>query len=447
MSKTTRRTVLRGMLGGTSVALALPLLDCFLNDNGTALAAGRPLPVRFGTWFWGCGIHPEQWNPAKTGADYPLSRQLQPIAAVKDKITVLSGFNAILDGKPNAVHASGLWGLRSGTVPGGTGGMAGVDLPSVDVLIGDVIGNGTRFRSLEVTASGDPKHTYSRRNAASINPSEASPAGFYARIFGLDFQDPNAAGFKPDPKVMLRQSVLSAVKDSREKFARDLGASDRARLDDYFTSVRQLENQLDLQLQKPPPAEACVVPGKVQEAPLGMEIEACTTNHRLLAQLLAMALACNQTNVFNMVQMEAGSSLRRTGSSALHHTLTHEEPIDRETGYQSEVDYFIRRSMENWATFVQILASVREGDGTLLDNMLVLAHSDVSFAKVHDVLGIPAMLAGRAGGKLKPGLHINGNGDPITRIGLTCQQVMGVPVDKWGTQSMQTSKPIGEILV
>ena len=68
MSKTTRRTLLRGMLGGTSVAMALPLLDCFLNDNGTALAAGRPLPVRFGTWFWGCGIHPEQWNPAKTGA-------------------------------------------------------------------------------------------------------------------------------------------------------------------------------------------------------------------------------------------------------------------------------------------------------------------------------------------------------------------------------------------
>src|SRR3954468_23743478 len=138
--KANRRSVLRGLLGGGAVGVALPLLDCMLNENGTALAAtGAPLPVRFGTWFWGCGIHPEQWNPAKTGADYPLSRQLQALGPVKDKVSVLSGFNAILDGKPNAVHASGLWGLRTGTVPGGTGGMNGVDLPSLDVLIGDVI--------------------------------------------------------------------------------------------------------------------------------------------------------------------------------------------------------------------------------------------------------------------------------------------------------------------
>src|SRR5437764_350819 len=92
---TTRRGVLRGMLGGSAVTVALPLLDCMLNTNGTALAAGRPLPVRFGTWFWGCGMNPERWNPAKAGADWEITPELQPIAKLRDKMNVFSTFNVV----------------------------------------------------------------------------------------------------------------------------------------------------------------------------------------------------------------------------------------------------------------------------------------------------------------------------------------------------------------
>jgi hypothetical protein len=130
-----------------------------------------------------------------------------------------------------------------------------------------------------------------------------------------------------------------------------------------------------------------------------------------------------------------------------HHSLTHEELIDPQLGYQPQATAFHMQALAAWATFVGVLASLREGDGTLLDNCLVLAHSDTSFAKTHDVLGIPVMLAGRAGGRIKTGLHVAGNGEPVTRIGLTIQQAMGLPVDRWGNGAMQTGKPISELLV
>jgi hypothetical protein len=102
--------------------------------------------------------------------------------------------------------------------------------------------------------------------------------------------------------------------------------------------------------------------------------------------------------------------------------------------------------MSAWADFVTSMASVKEGDGTLLDNMLVLAHSDVSFAKNHDPNGIPMMTAGRAGGKVRAGIHINGNGDSVTRVGLTMQQVMGVPTDAWGAAGTRTNRTLNELL-
>jgi hypothetical protein len=439
-----RRRVLRGMLGGSAVALSLPFLDCFLDGNGTALAAtGAPLPVRFGTWLWGCGMNASLWVPTKTGAGYDLLPELKPIEPVRDLISILSGYRAILDGKGNISHVSGVVGLRTGTAPAADGK---IDAPTFDVLISNAIGNSTRFRALDVACTGNPRISYSIAAGNVVNPAEVSPVSVYSRIFGPEFQDPNAADFRPDPKIMLRRSVLSGVAEERASFMRAVGASDRERLDQFFTSLRQLENQLELQLQKPPPADACRAVGAPAEKPVGSEIGQVMTTHALMAQLLAMALACNQTKVFNVVFSEPFSTLRKAGSSSTHHTLTHEEPIDPKLGYQVESSWFALKTMEGWATFVKTLADIREGEGTLLDNCMVVAHSDTQLAKVHSIDGIPAMVAGKAGGRLKTGLHINGNGEPITRIGYTAQQVMGVSVERWGTGSMQTSKPVTELL-
>jgi hypothetical protein len=441
----TRRRMLRGMLGGGAVTLGLPFLDCMLNTNGTALAGGRPLPIRFGTWNWGCGMNPQRWVPTKTGADYDLGPELKYIAPYQKQINVFTGFKAFLDGKPNLPHISGMQAVRAGGVAPSM--QNPMDIPTIDVLVGDVVGTDTRFRSLEVTATGDPKHSYSYRSANGFNPAEISPAALYTRVFGPDFQDPNAADFKPDPSIMLRKSVLTGVSEQREAFMQQLGSADRTRMDEYFTSVRQLEQQLELQLQKPPPAEACHVMAKPADGPIGTEIGVAMANHKIMAEIIAMALACNQTKIFNVVFSDSASNLRMPGEQMIHHLMTHEEPVDKELGYQPKAAFFVERSMESWALFVATLANIKEGDSTLLDRCLVMGHSDTEYARIHSISGIPVMTAGSAGGRIKTGIHVSAIGEPITRIGFTLQQVMGVPVEKWGQGTMQTSKPVGEILI
>ena len=448
MNGTTRRGfLLRGILGGGAVTLGLPLLDAFLDNNGTAFAAtlgGGRLPVRFGTWFWGCGMIPDRWQPKSMGADYDLPPQLAPIAAVKQHVSVLTGFDVMLDGKGNLPHLSGNTAVRTGAP---ADDWHAIRAPTLDFLIGDAIGGGSFFRSLDLSADGNARTSYSFRDGRSMNAATPSPVEFYRKIFGPDFNDPNKADFKPDPRIMVRRSVLSGVTEQRRALEANLGATDKARLDQYFTSVREMEGKLALQLQKPPPAEACVVPAEAPAVSGDItDVQQRKINHKLMAQMLAMALACNQTRVFNMNFSTAASDLRQAGQTTGYHQNTHEEMIDRAIGYQPTVDFFATRSMEAWADFVSALAAIKEGDGTLLDNTLVFAHSDVSYAKNHDVLGIPVMLAGRAGGKVKSGIHVHGNGESISRVGLTLQQLMGISVDSWGMDAMNTKRPIGEIL-
>lgn len=443
MNHLSRRKVLRGIVKGAAVGVALPLLDCFLMPDGQALAAtGQRIPTRFGTWVWGCGFIPEKWIPTTTGSGYAMPADLAPLEPYRDKLAILSGYDVKLDGVPNKPHITGCLGLRTGVpVPNEE-----VKAPTLDVLIGDKIGGGTRFRSIEVSTSGIER-SYSYRAAGSPNPSEVSPTALYQRIFGEGFQDPNAASFTPDPRTMVRQSVLSAVKDDRARLMKEVGAADRQRLDEYFTSIRQLEQQLALQLQPPARVENFTMPDAPPKLTVDSEMDHVMQTHRLMAGLLAKALQCNQTHVFNVLFNDTASNLRRAGSTTTHHTLTHEEPVDAELGYQKQVSWFATKSMVAWAEFLDEISAIKEGDGTLLDNCLILAHSDCSIAKAHAVEGIPAMIAGNAGGRVRTGFHLAGNADPITRVGLTVQQAMGVQVARWGALSMETNRSISELLI
>ena len=211
--------------------------------------------------------------------------------------------------------------------------------------------------------------------------------------------------------------------------------------------IRQLEKQLDLQLSDPPPLEACELPGAPDAAPISQDIEHVAANHDLMARLLALALACDQARVFNLVFSAGASRLHTAGSSDTHHTRTHEEAKDAALGYQPKATEFVLRSMESWARFVEILGSVREGDGTLLDHSVVLCHSETSDANTHSVTGLPFLIAGRAGGRVKPGIYARGVGESASRVGLTLQQAMSVPVDRWGTGSLETNKIIPGLIV
>ena len=441
----TRRTALRGMLNGAAITVGVPLLDIMLNTNGEAFAAtGAPVPVRFGTWFWGLGVNPSRWFPSKAGPNYDLKPELEPIRAFQSKINVLGNFTVPLDGAPNLPHTSGGPAIRTGRALTADRGLPG---ESFDVTIGDQIGTRTRFRSLETSASGDPRNSLSGRGGGNLNPSEVSAAALYQRIFGTGFKDPNSATFTPDPLVMARRSVLSSVTEQREALGRMVGAGDKAKLDQYYTSVRALENQLDVELTKPEPLQSCLVPKAARDLPVNAEIENVIISHKLMTDLLVMALACDQTRVFNMMFNNGASSLTRIGSTTTHHQLTHEEVLDNRLGYQPNATYFLTKIMEAWVYFVGALDAVKEGPRTLLDNSLVLAHSETEFAKFHTIDNIPMMTAGSAGGRMKTGIYVDGIGTPVSRVGLTLQQVMGVPLDKWGTKSLETNKPLSEILV
>lgn len=442
MSSISRRTMLRGAIGGAAIGVSIPLLDCFLDNKGQALAAtGQRIPVRFGTWIWGCGFIPQKWIPTTTGREYLMPEDLAPLEAYRDKLALFSGFDVKLDGVANKPHITGCLGLRTGIpVPN-----ENVKAPTLDVLIGQKIGGDTRFRSLELSTCG-LQRSYSYHAAGSPNPSEVSPAALYRRIFGEGFQDPNSMSFQPDARIMARKSVLSAVADDRQRLMRSVGASDRQRLDEYFTSIRQIEQQLELQLQPPAPVENFAKPAAPSGDGSGSAMGEVMQNHRIMAELLAKALQCNQTKVFNVLFSDTTSNLRREGETTTHHTLTHEEPDDKSLGFQKECSWFATNSMIAWKEFLDEIDKIPEGDGTLLDNCLILAHSDCSIAKSHAVEGIPTMVAGNAGGAVRTGYHLAGNGDSIARIGLTAQQAMGVQVERWGQLSMETNRTITELI-
>ena len=117
------------------------------------------------------------------------------------------------------------------------------------------------------SSAGIPKENYSARSAESRAPAEVSPVALYSRLFGSEFVDPNSDNFKPSPDIMLEKSVLSAFIDSSSSYVKTLGAGDKARIDEYFTSIRQLENQMAKSLVKPEPCEACKVPERPGEPP------------------------------------------------------------------------------------------------------------------------------------------------------------------------------------
>lgn len=444
-SRFSRRSMLRGLLGGATVCAGLPLLDMFLNSNGEALADGAPIPTRFGTFFWGLGLTPKLWEPDSVGHGYEVKENLAFLRDGLDKkVSVFTGFTVKLDGRPSLAHWTGMAAILSGTAPARSNTFDG--LPSFDIAVSDAVGSGTRFRTIEATPYNLTSTSYSTRGGDNFKLADDSPLALYTRIFGEGFHDPNAGDWKPDPKVMVKQSVLSAMTDQRQALLSEAGAADKVRLDQYFTSIREMEERLQAELQRPAPVEACVVPTSPEEMVRKGDTDTITAKNTAMVKLIAMALACNQTRVFNYVYSTATSEIYMPGDHTVYHGHTHEEPVDGHLGYQPISARLAQISVDGYGQLLKELDSIPEGGGTLLDNSLVLGFSDTGWAKIHSIDNIPMLLGGGAGGRHKAGQHINVGADPVTRVSLTAQQLMGVPVGVFGQGSMQTSKAITEIM-
>lgn len=439
--KFTRRSLLRGAIQGSTVVMGLPILESFLNSNGTAFADGTELPPCFGSWFFGLGLTPGRWEPEVIGSNYELPEHVAALQPIKEKLNIFSGLQIFLDGKVNQNHISGAQGQMTGVV---TRSAADYD-ESFDAVIDKQFGANARFRTLEVACDGNASSGWTARGKNGKTPCQISPLELYRRIYGDGFIDPNQADFAPNPEVMVRHSVLSAVTEQRQKLMNSVSSDDRSRLDEYFSSLRDVEQKLAFELERPAPLPACSIPSMDVEE-IGTMVTQVQHTHKQFATLLSHALACGQTRIFHVTLGNAFSTLRLPGEPSAYHALTHEEPIDPELGYQPKCKVIGEQCMGFFVELLQALDSIREGEGTLLDRSLVYAFTDHGEARLHSMKNLPVFTAGSAGGRLKTGLHISAEGDAATRVGFTIQKALGVVTNKWGVESNEVSTPFSEVL-
>jgi len=444
-----RRTVLRGLCSGAAISVGLPVLEAMLDTNGVALADGTPLPKRFGVFFWGNGVRLAQFVPGMTGA-YTPSEALMPLSKVRDYVSVISGYD-VKTGNERGHHA-GCVGILSGAPmisqdPRGAPYASTFSAPSIDQVVAQAVGKSTRFRSLEVgisknvtTGEGTTLRYLSHNGPDNPNPPEYSPKALYARVFGMGFTAGGSGAAPVDPKLALRRSVLSAVKEDVTSLRTRLGKNDQRRIDQHFESIRALENQIGASESMPPAAASCSAPAMPTDTAGDSNLAA---TNLAMSQLLALSLACDQTRVFS-VQFSGsvgGTSYPELKISGNHHSLTHDEGGD-----QPKVRSITSFIMARFATLLEALQGVSEGDGNLLDRSVILASSDCSEGQPHSINNYPILVAGGGGGALvHPGVHIKGASSNASDVLLTLLQAMDLQVSTFGQKGGQTSRTVSAL--
>lgn len=412
-----RRAFLRGLTAGGAAAVGLPLLEVMVNEHGTALASGEPLPLRLGTFFWGNGIRPGDWTPAAVGAGWAPTPNLQPIhdAGVVADLSVVSGLkhaNAVGCHNPGrALMLSGSW---DGTPFDGSSGRSAATLPSVDQLAADHFASLTTFPSIELAVSkagiaGADTFGCAWRDG-NLLPAETSPRALFDRLF---------LGFTPDDSVRVaRLSVLDAVLDDAEALRGRLGAGDRQRLEAHLDALYALEVRVEAE----PPV--CEVPN----APVDPADERLMDRTTLFAELLAMALVCDLTRVFSIrfTQSVGDTVFTDVGAAEGHHTLSHTNMAMHSATVTHTVACF--------AEVVRRFGEQAEGEGRLLDRCALMAVSDLADGSTHTVEDLPVLVAGQAGGALVTGQHVrDASGSRASIVPFTLLRAVGVPATTFGT--------------
>lgn len=424
-----RRDLLKGVMGGAAFTVALPWLE------STARAADG-FPKRFVVWIWGNGNRPERWTPVDEGPGFTLSDQLVPLAPVEGKFSVLTGLSVLY---PNNVpHWSGIGGILTGAEVGGNDEDWLVNSISLDQQVANAVGSDTIYRSLQIGVSTSNVFSWNGPNAQ--NPGEVDPLTLYNRLFGPTFVEPGSGGIV-DPSLGFRRSALDAVLGDLNSLSSRVSANDRQRLEQHTTGIRELEGRLARLELDPPSLAACARPNEpaatfpdVQGRPQLQE------RHAAHAELVAMALACDQTRVVTVQWSEPVDNVLYEGASDGHHNQTHNEPGD-----QPEVHAITTQIMEGFSTFLQALDAVPEGDGTLLDHSLVMGCTDVSEGRTHSLDEMPVVLAGGASGALQMGTHVRYTRKNSNALGLSVLRAMEVPVSEFGTAEYVDSDGLSEI--
>ncbi|HZF52675.1 MAG TPA: DUF1552 domain-containing protein [Polyangiaceae bacterium] len=438
MKPLSRRRFLRGAGG---VLLALPFLEAMRSPSARAASA----PKRFIVFFTGLGTVKPRWVPIGTENNFSLSDILSPLNPFKDKILVLEGIDmkSAYSG-PGDPHQAGIGQALTGTelqegtlfpyacnpskMVGWGGGI------SVDQLLAKHVGSTTKLASLELGVQVQYSNVSSRLSylgAGKPVPPDDDPWSVYARLF-TDLQ--------ADPEVVKklranRHKVIDAIKPDYEGLVKKLGAEDRQKVEAHLTAVEEIENRLDA---------PGILGGQCQlpnmGPPIGIyENDNFPTIGKLQLDLLAIALACDLTRVASVQWssvVQGGKAFTWLGQDKTHHDLSHSSLSDPENE-KALVD------IGNWyaqqlAYFMGKLATMPEGDGTVLDNTLILWCSDISAGQSHERKDMPYVLAGGAGGALKMGRYLKYAGDPHNNLLVSICNAMDVPVTTFGNPDFCT---------
>lgn len=467
-----RRKVLRGVLSGAAVAIGLPRLDGMLNGNGTAYAAGAALPLRFGVWAWANGVRLARWVPKTTGPGYALSESLLPFEPVKDYVSVVTGLDLPFGGR---VHAAGNCIFMTGQKLAGTSDPSlTYARESIDQEVAKVIGATTAIRSLEVGVTDAPSNEqgtafrfWSHTGPNSPNRPTYSTKDLFTRLFGNVMATTPAAGpAAVDLALEQRKSVLDAVLADAADLNSVLGARDKARLEQHLEGIRAIEMRLSTTGGGGMKAASCGMPpaqptliGGAKDYNADVELI-----NKSMAEMLALALACDITRAFTFQLVNPGTEViiksvvdaarmaTQTATGILPavprtydaHDLSHTPDgigVDDPFLHAVVVHY-----MKELSVFVQALRALPEGDGNVLDNCGIIAANDVTDGPSHDLKSFPALVIGRAGGRLKSGVHAAYPGGNVLRVPLTVARAVGHEMTSFGSANAVATESLPELL-
>jgi len=437
-----RRTLLRGL--GTAVAL--PVLDAMtpaLAAPAARAAAESPLRMVFA--YVPNGVIMEHWTPAATGTRFAFPEILQPLEPLRHKLNILTGLThntgrALGDGPGD--HARAASTFLTGIHPRKT---AGADISlgiSVDQAAAQALGSRTRFASLELglemgRLAGNCDSGYSCaysnsiswRSATTPNPPEVNPRLVFERLFG-DY-DPTESAASRAKRSRYNKSILDFVAEDTASLKRELGATDRRKLDEYLTAVREVEARIT-QAEKSAAGEmslSAVAPGF--EKPAGMPVE-FAEHARIMFDLMTIAMRTDLTRVMTIMLAREGSNrpYREIGISDGHHNLTHHK---NNAEWIEKIRRINRYHVECFAKFLAKLDSIEDGGGSLLDHSMIVYGSGLADGNRHTHHDLPVVVAGGAKGKMKTGRHIQyPSFTPMTNLFMTMLEYMEVRTDTIG---------------
>ncbi len=421
-AKLSRRTLLRAL----GASISLPLLDAM---------TPAPAPLRLAFIYVPNGVIMDQWTPAAEGGDFELPRILAPLAPHRDNITVLSGLTqntgrALGDAEGDHARASATY--LTGVHPKKTDGAGICSGISVDQVAASHIGRASKLPSLELGCEDGRlvgncdsgyscaySNTLSWSTPATPLPPEVNPRLVFEKLFGSRDENPADRARRLHDET----SILDYVLNDTQRLTARLGLSDNRKIDEYLTSVREIERRIQLAEKddrETPPSF---------EKPAGVPAD-FGDYAKLMFDLILAAFQSGATRVATLMIGREGSlrAYREIGISESHHPITHHSGNPELIEKVARINTY---HVEQFAYFLAKLKSTADGDGTLLDHSQVVYGSGLSDGDRHQHNNLPILLAGKSGG-----LHITYPPEtPMNNLHVELLDRMGVHVDSLGDSS------------